>query len=405
MNHHFLRGLVVCLACLFLILTSSESIAQPDTRPPSDISLAADGDTVAVAWEDGTLSLVSLSTNRTLVERTREFGGVNVVQWHPLQPLLTIATEGGGLYFLDFENGQLSLAGQILAENYIRKIVWHHLGKTLLMLGSTGGGAKAISSVKIWNADTLDLVSSYENFPSSIVDAAWSPTGSPQILISEVRNYYGTTLLLWNYETDTIEWSRHEPDLNATTIAWSPDSTRFALASMKTNEDELGNPVVRIHATNNHDLWYTLPTTSTSELTWFPSDMLAVAGLGTLEVWDVENESLVARFETDKRTIPLLMSSQYGARLLFTPSAEYIEGSFPVSVLVADPSLDRLNAIAELCVRDAATQSRAVTGLTSQRVDSLDALSDFVAQVESLPEGAIPPACRADLLAVAGALR
>jgi hypothetical protein len=38
-------------------------------------------------------------------------------------------------------------------------------------------------------------------------------------------------------------------------------------------------------------------------------------------------------------------------------------------------------------------------------VDSLDALPDFVAQVESLPEGAIPAACRADLLAVADALR
>lgn len=46
--------------------------------------------------------------------------------------------------------------------------------------------------------------------------------------------------------------------------------------------------------------------------------------------------------------------------------------------------------------------ARAVTGLASQRVNSLDALPDFVAQLESLPEGAIPAACRADLLAVAG---
>jgi hypothetical protein len=49
-----------------------------------------------------------------------------------------------------------------------------------------------------------------------------------------------------------------------------------------------------------------------------------------------------------------------------------------------------------------------LVGCTSENrlaPDSLDALPDFVAQVESLPEGAIPAACRADLLAVAEALR
>ncbi|MBE2270815.1 MAG: hypothetical protein IAE80_21425, partial [Anaerolinea sp.] len=38
------------------------------------------------------------------------------------------------------------------------------------------------------------------------------------------------------------------------------------------------------------------------------------------------------------------------------------------------------------------------------QVEQPAALTDFVAQVTALPEGTIPPACAADLIAVAGAM-
>jgi hypothetical protein len=40
----------------------------------------------------------------------------------------------------------------------------------------------------------------------------------------------------------------------------------------------------------------------------------------------------------------------------------------------------------------------------AQPVTTLDALPAFVAQLDALPDGAIPPACAADLRAVATAL-
>jgi hypothetical protein len=48
----------------------------------------------------------------------------------------------------------------------------------------------------------------------------------------------------------------------------------------------------------------------------------------------------------------------------------------------------------------------AVESLAAQDVTSLtlDALPGYIAQVEALPEGSIPPACAADLIAVAEAV-
>jgi hypothetical protein len=75
-----------------------------------------------------------------------------------------------------------------------------------------------------------------------------------------------------------------------------------------------------------------------------------------------------------------------------------------VQIVVPAPSLDRLNAIAELCVRDALTPMLEVMDLTARPVSEIT-LSDFIAQVEALPDGAIPPACAADLLTVAAAIQ
>ena len=69
-----------------------------------------------------------------------------------------------------------------------------------------------------------------------------------------------------------------------------------------------------------------------------------------------------------------------------------------LEVIVPIATLDRLNTIAELCFAESPT--RAVTPAAS-----VAAVPEFVAQIEALPADAIPPACRADLLAVAAAVQ
>jgi hypothetical protein len=72
-------------------------------------------------------------------------------------------------------------------------------------------------------------------------------------------------------------------------------------------------------------------------------------------------------------------------------------------IAVPAPSLDRLNAITSRCARDA-TPTEPLTTLSAQVVTE-STLSDFVVSVEALPDNAIPPACRTDLLAMAEAVQ
>jgi hypothetical protein len=67
-----------------------------------------------------------------------------------------------------------------------------------------------------------------------------------------------------------------------------------------------------------------------------------------------------------------------------------------VQIVVPAPSLERLQAIADACNAPSTVEQALATS---------DQLTDFVAEVEALPENTIPLACAADLIAVAEALQ
>jgi WD40 repeat protein len=140
-----------------------------------------------------------------------------------------------------------------------------------------------------------------------------------------------------------------------------------------------------------------------------------------LYLWDFESLSLMTSYSLAEHQSLFMRDvrlSPYEGRISVVISPLSRDFSLPMSVerpsrlflldgavqiLTPAPSLERLSAIAALCARDATTQTRAVTTL-AQPVTTLDALPEFVAQLDALPEGAIPPACAADLRAVATAL-
>jgi hypothetical protein len=70
-----------------------------------------------------------------------------------------------------------------------------------------------------------------------------------------------------------------------------------------------------------------------------------------------------------------------------------------IQIVVPAPSLERLQAIAEACNAPVAVEQSLAADIQANDLNA------FVAQVEALPEGTIPPACAADLIAVAEALQ
>jgi hypothetical protein len=105
--------------------------------------------------------------------------------------------------------------------------------------------------------------------------------------------------------------------------------------------------------------------------------------------------------------------SPYGGRLAYGSAipSEAIVSSEPqtddagavslaggaIQIVVPAPSRERLQAIAVACNAPAPVQE----ALAAQT----ESINDLAAQVEALPEGTIPPACAADLIAVANALQ
>jgi len=69
-----------------------------------------------------------------------------------------------------------------------------------------------------------------------------------------------------------------------------------------------------------------------------------------------------------------------------------------LDIVVPAPSLERLQAIQSTCMTAPAVGQMDTQALT------VDALPEYVAQVEALTDAEIPPGCAADLVAVAEAL-
>ncbi len=129
----------------------------------------------------------------------------------------------------------------------------------------------------------------------------------------------------------------------------------------------------------------------------------------TVTLWDVETSQVLQSFSgsgPSRYWNGQPNYSRYGGRLAygvtFDPQAQVRSddlASLGIQIVVPDASVERLRSIAELC-----GAPRAVTeALTADTLDA-DDLSAFMVRVESLPDGAIPPACAADLLAVAEAM-
>jgi hypothetical protein len=125
--------------------------------------------------------------------------------------------------------------------------------------------------------------------------------------------------------------------------------------------------------------------------------LTTVTSDGTFRRWDSSTQELITDMQTSP-TMQLAKFSEYGGRLIIVKdNATTIDGIPGIEIVVPDPSLERLNSIAQGCI--SAVGQRSVAFATDEAQ-----LSDFTAQIESLSDEQIPPGCKADLLAIIEAI-
>jgi hypothetical protein len=154
-----------------------------------------------------------------------------------------------------------------------------------------------------------------------------------------------------------------------------------------------------------------------TSLAWSPNAVdLARGGLnGEISIWDVQTGELIDNIRAGI-AVKSLAYSPYGGRLAYggtipsdssalssnqtdiSDAGETLAGG-AVHIVVPAPSLERLQAVADACNAPTAVERALPTSAVASQ------LSTFVANVEALPENTIPPACAADLVAVAEALQ
>ncbi|MCU0498643.1 MAG: hypothetical protein MUF87_14930 [Anaerolineae bacterium] len=260
----------------------------------------------------------------------------------------------------------------------------------------------------VWDAQTGRQISAHNGGTAS--DIAFSPDGRKLVVSTPLSVHILNTVDF----TVIVNTPRVICCTNTMyTIAWSPDNNQLVTGST--------NGLVTLWDANTGAMisqWVANPYHQTDSrdidqlsLSWvrdvvFASDgetVRAISGDGTLREWEVATGTIVQ--ETQIGALYGVAWSPYAERLaiLRSPNATaQIEGKFDANsasaelmIMVPTPSLERLNRLRETCVT---TPNPIMTATDAN-------LREFTTQIEALSDDQIPPGCRADLLAIAEALK
>ena len=274
-------------------------------------------------------------------------------------------------------------------------VAWQPNGINLLKVDSNGIAVYTPSHLPEYTGGWVSPTA----VDADLTDATWSPDGLLAAATSTDGNVFIGNALRFN---DTITtFPLHESVV--LTIDWNPNGQLIA------SGDASGNILVWAASDGSVQRRLTGHVGAVNHVEWnADGQTLVSAGAdGTVRTWDVNTGTQVTLQDTG---VPLWAAaySAYGGRIAFggllpddlTSASELLDtaSQFGIQTVVPDPTLERLHSIAALC--DAPLT---VTDAIPQ-VEQPAALTDFVAQVTALPEGTIPPACAADLIAVAGAM-
>jgi len=375
----------------------------------SSLTWSQDGNNLAVLVSGGVEGICPYYPNSSFV-------AIMDIVDNSFMPRSEIGAEFGCFHnSVDFNTAGTQLA---LGSSQGVTLIWS-LETNERVLGYQGG--QSLHKV-IWNSradnvfaineSTVDVYSSTQSqrlygwtLPvqtETIVDASLSPDGDKlAIAISDGSIY------IWNINTNFNDIVFVEHQNQVTAVAWNPYSSLVA------SGDITGRLILWDAVTGQVSATFNEHTASIFDLDWNRDGvtLASTAADGRLILWNISQTSIEYTI-TSSMPISTLEFSPYGGRLAFggvftnDSASMFLQDSTIVSigngavyVAVPDPSLERLQSIAALC-NAPLTVAEAIPDAAQG-----EQLTDFITQVESLPTDSIPPACAADLIAVAEAIQ
>lgn len=253
----------------------------------------------------------------------------------------------------------------------------------------------------------------------TVLSVSFSPSQRKLALanITQVTIYDTETLNLINI---LAQPERTGLGFDIGSLIWSPDETRLATGAI--------NGTIRVWDVESGTILHTWQasdaTVTEGPLSYVRSlvfsqgggELFSLRGDGTLRRWNIVEDSVLEETQI-VRILGRAAVSSYGGRLIFVAEVTDILPaiarfdlhtlSVAAHIIVPFPSLERVKDIGAACARDALDKAAAEAVLNTEALDALatSALTDFISRVETLPENAIPTACKIDLLAVARAVQ
>ncbi|MBK9124673.1 MAG: hypothetical protein IPM16_16355 [Chloroflexi bacterium] len=411
---HRLNLIVILLSVLYTLEPNANFAQSARVIATTAAAWSHSGELIAFVGADfyerdripeGYITIYDPLRKATVLALTVEYGGYTSVAWSPDDTRIAVSGYDQTVRVFDAAHGTLVAT---LPEHraIVTSVDWSPDGNYIV------SAAPMDPRVILWDARTYEVTMTLN------VSDPWAVAFSPDGASLAIGGIGGLMLIPMNDlagVSDVSNLSQYRvADGYLGAVAWSADSSKIAFGNHTFRS--LSDPEGRTDAY----LWV-FDVSSGEEILSAVTGLWGIYGNairggvvathsidGTVQVWSLKSDKLVriaAHSGTAEFSAKLDLSN-YGARLAYGRS--YVadvnqtqetrqEGELAFDVVVPDPSLERLNGIAEACVPESAARDPFVA-------DSLAEVGAFVERLDALPDDAIPPACRADLLAVAEAL-
>lgn len=413
-----LRVLGVMILSLVLMSVSAQQL-PPETI--TNLSWSHDGQRIAAAQSGGIAFIWDISRREAVSNLIGHGYPVTAVTWRSDDQQL-ITTSDDGVIVWNVETGEQI---QRLPQGSALGATWSEDNQQIMI--------STIFGLRVFDAQTGEIIADYtavEAGVGTIGELAWDSQYRRLAAGGAVGLYIFSGDRLENLVSYFNEFTEDELDSEESgnrigffTIAWHPSDQMIiggnANGVVRVVNPDTGDILMTLSAHPNADL----PVPRGVEITEFRrfiqsrmvrnvsfspdgSQLYTVTRDGTLRVWDVLTGKMVAE-ELLGQMVAGVDWSPYMGRLAYTVRPEETEdGGFTLSaesltqinIVVPFASQERLEQVAAACIADSPDPESASRLLADVSPAAL------MEQVRALPENIIPPACAADLQAVAEAL-
>lgn len=394
-----------CIKWSLLILLSFALVG-------ASLRIEAQEDRVTSDWQPNGTMIAYIAAGRLNLFDTVSAQNLNILQsvpsdmfiavWSPDGTKLAASDSNGAIYIWSIASD--ASTGELLTilrgfENTVTSLAWSAAGQWLAAARWDG-----LYTVQVWDMNTFQPILRAKT--GNTYKVSWTPTGNV-LAISTIGGTYSVNFDQMNTSSPMNFATFPEfaaiatqigPSDAAVPISWSPDGTRIAIGNF--------DGTIRVfNIATSAEVTSLENTDVVTTLKWSPdgSHLAGAVRDGKVLVWETSTYQIIANFQSNA-DIPLLSFSPFGGRLVFGNftstdlEATTVAGD-ALQIVVPAPSLERLQTIADACNAPIAIEQSLTASLQA------DQLSSFITQVEALTENAIPPACAADLIAVAEALQ